>query len=156
MALASLPKAANATLSLVAVARLPSNASVSLWLVDLATLSWNAAALLWLVAVARLPPSAPAKLSLTATARLPSSAYAWLPLTATAWEVASEEQMLSPLSTLVLPLMLTHTSAPPRASSCARAAPHRATINASIMVVAPSTDSFILNTSSFLLPQGRD
>ena len=65
----------------------------------------------WAVAVQS--SYAPALLLLTAVASLPSSAFATLSLTATAREVSSEEQVLSPLSTFVSPLMLTHTSPPP-------------------------------------------
>jgi hypothetical protein len=92
-------------------------------LVAVASLLFLESALLLFVAVASLLSSALAKLEFLAVALLLSVACASLPLWATAWEVESDEQLLVPLSTLVSPLLLTHTSPP-----WARAAPERAII----------------------------
>jgi hypothetical protein len=101
---------------------------------------------LLLTAFALLFSSALASLSLTAVALLFSCALASLSLTATARESSSEEQVLSPLSTFVSPLLLTHTSPP-----CANAAPDRASNNAIIIAAVTSTVSFLLSTSVLLL-----
>src|SRR5918995_3092799 len=123
VAVAWLLSDALAMLSLVAVASLLSNTPTLLLFLAVALLSSVAPAKLLFVAVASLLSVASALLEFLAVALLLSVACASLPLWATAWEVESDEQLLSPLSTLVSPLLLTHTSPP-----WARAAPERAII----------------------------
>jgi hypothetical protein len=77
-----------------------------------------------------------------AVALLLSIAVALLSLVATAWEVESDEQVLSPLSTLVSPLLLTHTSPP-----CAAATPEMAIINAIVAVTVINKSMRLISAS---------
>jgi hypothetical protein len=125
-----------------AVASLLLDAPAELLLVAVASLLPIAVAVLLSEAVASLLPTAPAELFFVALALLLTAASAELSLVATAWDVESDEQLLGPLSTLVSPLLLTHTSAPP----WARATPETLIIRAAI-IIAPS----VINKSMRLI-----
>jgi hypothetical protein len=133
---------AAAVLLLMAVASLLVSAFTMLSLVVEAVLSPTALAMLSLVALAVLFSTARARLPLMAVALLSPVAIAVLPLTATAWEVESEVQVLVPFWTLVMPFLLTHTSAP-----WAKAIPEKTIVEVIIAPTANPRMRFMHDTS---------